>query len=156
MLYAQVVAVSEEGLALVSCPCVIQEYINHNGKLFKVYVIDDEVMVFQRPSLPNLTPKQDQLMAAADMPHSPLPKPSLKLKSKSLAFDSRYAYPTFEDFHERNKSASDQTLVDLALLDRISSPPKDILKSPLYPSSCDIKKKPHDSILSEWAGTVIT
>jgi hypothetical protein len=94
--------VSEEGLSLVSCPCVIQEYIDHNGRFYKVYVIDKEVMVFQRNSLPNLT-----LTAHEDHPETctECKRPD-GVHSRSLAFDSRYKYPTFEDFYEHRSLPS--------------------------------------------------
>lgn len=54
---------------------IIQQYHNHDNCFYKVYVIDTEVMVFRRPSLPNLSPEL-----------------------RSIEFDSRYAYPTISDF----------------------------------------------------------
>lgn len=102
---------SEEGLSLVSCPCVIQEYIDHNGKFCKVYVIDKEVMVFHRRSLPNLTPSKAQSHSARGEPgmlevvHSS-PAKALAPQSKSVAFDSRYEYPTVEDFYENGQSST--------------------------------------------------
>ena len=35
-------------------PCVIQEYVNHGGCLFKVYVVGDDVTMTRRKSLPDL------------------------------------------------------------------------------------------------------
>jgi hypothetical protein len=46
--------VSEADLRLVPQPCIAQQFYNHDANLFKVYVIDSEVMVFRRQSLPNL------------------------------------------------------------------------------------------------------
>eukprot|EP01034_Spumella_vulgaris_P028628 gene28628-35517_t len=34
--------------------CVVQQYYNHDGNLYKVYVIDSDVMAFKRASLPNI------------------------------------------------------------------------------------------------------
>lgn len=36
--------------------CLLQEYANHDGVLYKVYVLGNNVHVYQRPSLPNLPP----------------------------------------------------------------------------------------------------
>ena len=52
----------EDGLACVARgtvpglkpPCVIQEYVNHGGCLFKVYVVGDDVTMTRRKSLPDL------------------------------------------------------------------------------------------------------
>lgn len=132
------VAVSEEGLSLVSCPCVIQEYIDHNGRFCKVYVMDKEVMVFQRPSLPNLTQTDSKRCAGCDgqllTPETaPTATPAADsapvLHSKSVAFDSRYKYPTVEDFYESNLhcesadvSAISDTAAALAPVDAATTP----------------------------------
>ena len=81
---------SPAGLAAVQPPCVLQQFHDHAGRFFKVYVIGDEVMVFERPSLPDLC----RLVHDA-IPH-PLSRPCA-LRS-SLSFDSRYAYPETGDF----------------------------------------------------------
>lgn len=78
-----VVAVSQEGLAQQLASkgtqregLLVQKFHNHGGYFLKVYVIEDDVMVFKRPSLPNLSSPQ----------------------LKSIGFDSRFAYPTIDDF----------------------------------------------------------
>jgi hypothetical protein len=71
---------SLEGLSLVESPCIIQEYWDHSGTFYKVYVMDSDVMVYRRPSLPDI----QQL--------------SQRQPLRSLIFDSRYAYPTLDDF----------------------------------------------------------
>ena len=75
--HSMVVAISVEGLSLVKFPCVIQQYHDHDAQFFKVYVIGDDVMVFRRPSLPNLSIHLDN-------------SSSSNPKLKSIAFDSRY------------------------------------------------------------------
>ena len=75
------VLVSSKDLYMLSKPCIIQQYYNHNEKFFKVYVIDNDVMVYERSSLPNLYLHDDH--------HHVL---------KSVAFDSRQDYPTIKDF----------------------------------------------------------
>ena len=74
------VIVSSKDIALVESyrPCIVQQYFNHDAILYKVYVMDDEVMIYKRKSLPNLTKNLSQL--------------------RSVAFDSRLSYPTLTDF----------------------------------------------------------
>jgi hypothetical protein len=74
--HLMMVLVSATDLTLLTTPCVLQQYHNHSGVFFKVYVIDKEVMFFRRPSLPNLPAKDIQ----------------------SVVFDSRHSYPTLDDF----------------------------------------------------------
>jgi hypothetical protein len=72
-----VVIVSIEDFALVRYPCIVQQYWNHNERLYKVYVIDRDVMVYERPSLPDL--------------------PACRFL-KSVAFDSSESYPSLQSF----------------------------------------------------------
>jgi hypothetical protein len=74
--------VNDEGFKFVNGSYLVQQYYNHDANFFKVYVIGSEVMVFQRPSLPNLS-------SDAVSPHNEM---------KSVAFDSRFAYPVLSDF----------------------------------------------------------
>lgn len=52
-------------LLLPVWPCVVQQYYDHGAVLYKAYVIDGSVMVFQRPSLPDLQPRLQEAAAAA-------------------------------------------------------------------------------------------
>ena len=45
---------SEDGLKDLSLPCVVQEFRNHGGKMFKVYVIGEKFYVCEKPSIRNL------------------------------------------------------------------------------------------------------
>ena len=45
---------SEDGLKDVSLPCVVQEFRNHGGKMFKVYVIGEKFYICEKPSIRNL------------------------------------------------------------------------------------------------------
>lgn len=47
---------SEKGLKDINPPCVAQTFINHNAKLFKIFVIHDRYFVVDRPSLKNFKP----------------------------------------------------------------------------------------------------
>lgn len=82
--HSMLVVMDESGLGAVTVPIVVQEYRNHDARLFKVFVVGDEVRIHERPSLPNLGPG---------------------LKG-SLAFDSQKPYPTVEDFGGASRSAS--------------------------------------------------
>lgn len=44
---------SEAGLNDIKPPCVAQSFVNHNAKLFKLFVIKDKYYVIERPSLKN-------------------------------------------------------------------------------------------------------
>ena len=44
---------NEAGLKDVKPPCVAQSFVNHNAKLFKLFVIKDKYYVMERPSLKN-------------------------------------------------------------------------------------------------------
>lgn len=43
----------EDGLREIKPPCVAQTFINHNARLFKLFVIKDKYNVIERPSLKN-------------------------------------------------------------------------------------------------------
>ena len=60
---------------------IVQEYVNHDATLFKVYVLGENVYVYERSSLPNLPPA-NELTTALDY----------------LKFDSQRPYPRIQDF----------------------------------------------------------
>jgi len=60
---------------------LIQEYVNHNQKLFKVYVMGKKVHVYERASLPNL-PSDVAEISTVDL----------------VKFDSQHPYPQLKDF----------------------------------------------------------
>lgn len=60
---------------------LFQQYYDHNEQLFKVYFIDNEVMIFLRDSLPNL----DANLVSNQ-------------NTKSVLFDSSVRYPRLSDF----------------------------------------------------------
>ena len=70
------------GAKSVCGPSLLQEYSNHDGLLYKVYVLGDKVWVFQRPSLPNL----------------PLGERNTGEGMGYVEFDSQRPYPTLDDF----------------------------------------------------------
>lgn len=82
--HRMVVLLNRSGLERIQTPCLLQEYSNHDGTLFKVYVLGDTVRVFPRPSLPNLPCGEYLNMATAQ--HS------------FVEFDSQRPYPKLSDF----------------------------------------------------------
>mmetsp|Transcript_36738 Transcript_36738/g.89138 ORF Transcript_36738/g.89138 Transcript_36738/m.89138 type:complete len:460 (+) Transcript_36738:258-1637(+) len=60
---------------------LIQEYVNHNQRLYKVYVMGKKVHVYERASLPNL-PSDVAEKATKDL----------------VKFDSQHPYPQLKDF----------------------------------------------------------
>ena len=70
-----------------------------NGIFYKVYVIGDEVMVFQRPSLPNLSQFLDSNSNSAVNQRN--------IFRSHLLFDSRYNYPILKDFIHSNINDKD-------------------------------------------------
>jgi hypothetical protein len=80
---------------------VLQEYVNHNALLYKVYVLGDTVKVYQRPSLPNLPISEVQRRTiGAHMNHSDKTDSSLVNAKKGVfvEFDSQRPYPRLQDF----------------------------------------------------------
>ena len=90
------------GLSLLRGPCIIQQYRDHSATFYKAYVIDNDVMVYRRPSLPDLD--RYRCLERECPPHHQSSKDGDTVTSqaiegiKSIVFDSRYAYPTIEDF----------------------------------------------------------
>ena len=76
------VVLNRQGLRRVHFPCILQEYENHGGVLFKVYVLGDTVRVFPRNSLPNL-PRGEQGCSG---------------HPGYVEFDSQRPYPRLADF----------------------------------------------------------
>lgn len=65
--------------------CLLQEYANHDGVLYKVYVLGNNVHVYQRPSLPNLP---SLYRDGVSEPHGP----------SYVDFDSQRPYPRLSAF----------------------------------------------------------
>ena len=82
-----------EALAWLAEPTVVQEYVNHGGRLFKAYVVGiDEVRVFERKSLPDL-PQPGQVRRYLSSEGVG--------RAGVVAFDSQKPYPTLEDLITR-------------------------------------------------------
>ena len=107
---------------MVRHPSVLQEYKDHGGVFFKVYVVDSLVRVYRRPSLPDLQALLRQQGASSHMREcgsecvSDSMSPSYShcddscacacvgtgdaVGLKSILFDSRYAYPSKSSFYD--------------------------------------------------------
>lgn len=73
-------------------PTVVQEYVNHDGRLLKVYVLGlDEVRVFERESLPNLPPPDEVRRHLSQSTN----------RAGVVGFNSQEPYPTLEDLMKR-------------------------------------------------------
>jgi len=48
---------NEDGLADVDPPCVVQSFINHNARMFKIFIVGPRHFVVQRPSIHNFYPR---------------------------------------------------------------------------------------------------
>jgi inositol-1,3,4-trisphosphate 5/6-kinase / inositol-tetrakisphosphate 1-kinase len=64
-------------------PSLFQEYINHDAVLYKIYVLGDNISVFERSSLPNLPQDQSSTLDAVEFDSQRHPYPSLA----SFGFD---------------------------------------------------------------------
>lgn len=80
---------------------MVQQYHDHDDILYKVYVIDTDVMVFRRQSLPNLFVGTGASVAGL----------------RSVAFDSRKQYPTYADFVETDGEESSLSLARVVTLE---------------------------------------
>jgi len=86
--HQMLIAMDATALRAITGPCLIQAYENHDGRLFKVYVLGSTVRVFARPSLPNL------------------PAGGTGSFGRSFVkFDSQQPYPSLEEFGITTASA---------------------------------------------------
>ncbi|XP_006777872.1 PREDICTED: inositol-tetrakisphosphate 1-kinase-like [Myotis davidii] len=66
---------NQEGLSAVQPPCVVQNFINHNAVLYKVFVVGESYTVVQRPSLKNFSAGMSGNQAFR-LPSSPRARPA--------------------------------------------------------------------------------
>jgi hypothetical protein len=52
---------NEEGLSNVEVPCVAQTFVNHNARLYKIFIIGSKYYIIQRPSIKNFYADSNQL-----------------------------------------------------------------------------------------------
>jgi hypothetical protein len=103
------ISMSESDLVDLETPYILQEYIDHDETLFKIYVLGNHLEIFERRSLPNLSQHTDL---------------------KSLAFDTQTTYPMLEDFQPtiRKKFSYSQVVTKTASDDLIRAHLKDIAR----------------------------
>lgn len=53
---------NEDGLLQCQIPCVAQNLVNHSAILYKVFIVDDQFQIVERPSLKNFYPKDCKTM----------------------------------------------------------------------------------------------
>lgn len=58
-------------------PLLFQEYVNHDAVLYKIYVLGDDISVFERTSLPNLPKEQTSSLDAVEFDSQRHPYPSI-------------------------------------------------------------------------------
>lgn len=87
------IALQESAFVKLPPKTIVQEFINHNATLYKVYVLGDFVSVYERHSLPDLP--EDLSTATVDL----------------VEFDSQRPYPNLTDFG-LNMDASRSNIAD--------------------------------------------
>lgn len=86
--HKMVIFLNSNGLKEIQSPCLLQEYANHDAILHKVYVLGDDVYVFQRSSLPNLpvgNNDNEEINYVAFDSQAPYPKLSVFRPKDSIA-----------------------------------------------------------------------
>jgi len=72
-----------DGLKKIKKPCLIQEFCNHSGKCYKVFVIGTRYHICERPSIQNLNEKMSELRT-----------------NSNIVFNSFQVSKTGQQFHE--------------------------------------------------------
>ena len=70
---------SEEDLKDIKPPCVIQNFINHNAVLYKVFVVGEAYTVVERPSIRNFPSGPAGEIGSASLPNSMTHYKALKI-----------------------------------------------------------------------------
>lgn len=91
--HAMNIVLDEKGFLDIPCPFVMQQYVNHGATFYKVYVIEEKVMVSRRASLPNF-----KITANVEEGKG---REESEERVHVIPFDSRKAYPTLLNLHQR-------------------------------------------------------
>ncbi|KAL6127411.1 hypothetical protein ACLB2K_070776 [Fragaria x ananassa] len=75
---------SSEGLKKVETPILLQEFVNHGGTIFKVYVIGDYSECVKRRSLPDISDEQRAKLAAVVMPFSQISNEEVDIEGMEM------------------------------------------------------------------------
>jgi inositol-1,3,4-trisphosphate 5/6-kinase/inositol-tetrakisphosphate 1-kinase len=86
--HSMIVALQESAFLELPPKSIVQEFVNHDATLYKVYVLGDFVSVYERHSLPNLP--DDLSTSTVDL----------------VKFDSQRPYPKLQDFGLGNKESN--------------------------------------------------
>lgn len=94
------IVMARDGLLRLKTPCILQEFANHGGQLFKVYVLGESVWVFSRESLPNLPPGESELPSREEHRKA---KSYVEFQRPAgsrcyVEFNSQRPYPSLSDF----------------------------------------------------------
>ena len=95
------IVMARDGLTQLKTPCILQEFANHGGELFKVYVLGESVWVFSRESLPNLPPGENELPPEECGEKRANSYVEFERPAGSrcyVEFNSQRPYPTLSDF----------------------------------------------------------
>ena len=97
------IVMARDGLKRLKTPCLLQEFCNHGGYLFKVYVLGESVWVFSRESLPNLPPGESELFCIEKTEEHRRSKSYVEFERPAgsrnyVEFNSQRPYPTLSDF----------------------------------------------------------
>jgi len=124
---------SSLGIPEIEPPCLLQEYANHDGILFKVYVLGNIVKVFPRASLPNLPVGEKKLRQNSNKKEvhydnrQESSQPSLYETDGEFSFvkfDSQRAYPKLSDFGIKHSDNIDDFVDRKETLRDIEGPDK--------------------------------
>jgi inositol-1,3,4-trisphosphate 5/6-kinase/inositol-tetrakisphosphate 1-kinase len=97
------IVMARDGLQRLKTPCLLQEYANHGGTLFKVYVLGESVWVFSRESLPNLPHGENEIPSEKVSEEKRPAKSYVEFQRLAgsrcyVEFNSQRPYPTLSDF----------------------------------------------------------
>ena len=107
------IALHESALSKLPPKSIVQEFVNHDATLYKVYVLGDLVNVYKRHSLPNL------------------PSDLSEVTKDMVEFDSQRPYPKLKDFGIDIAETSDCNLcrnTDFAVTEEEITPVVEVLK----------------------------
>lgn len=92
------IVMARDGLSRLKTPCLLQEYANHDGKLFKVYVLGDSVWVFARQSLPNLPIGEREVTSVDDVRFESTSRNGNQEEKVQLPFHKRRPAESYVEF----------------------------------------------------------
>ncbi|KAM5557969.1 inositol-tetrakisphosphate 1-kinase 1 [Rosa sericea] len=75
---------SGEGLKKVETPILLQEFVNHGGTIFKVYVIGDYTECVKRRSLPDISDEQRTKLAGVVVPFSQISNEEVNIEGVEM------------------------------------------------------------------------